>query len=293
MSTRVLPGFTFFSPETLQETLALAGEHGDKARILAGGTDVLVDMKSGRMTADTVISIDRLSELNFIRYSDKDGLELGPLTTVRSLEKSGDISNRYPLLKDAASQFASVQVVNMATLGGNICNASPAGDLLPPLMAMNTELDLASADGNRTVKLTDFYSGPGACDIKPGEIVVRAKAPALPEGYGSSFVRFSRTAEDLAKVSVAALLSMDDGKFRDVRLSLGAVAPVPLRAFAVEAFLEGRDVSNDTIDEAARIALEAISPITDLRSTAAYRMDLTSVAVKRAITNALARGNAE
>ena len=293
MSTRVLPGFTFFIPTTLAEALELVDEYRGKARIIAGGTDVVVAMKCGLVDPGTIISVDKIEELDFIKFSDGDGLELGPLATIHDIETFDKIKNRYPLLIDAAAQFASVQIVNMATIGGNICNASPAGDMLPPLLSMNAELDLVSANGNRTVKLTDFYTGPGKSVMKPGEMVVRLKAPALSKKYGSCFIKICRTAEDLAKVSVAVVLTENGGKFQDVRLSLGAVAPVPLRAFEAEEFLEGREINDSSIEQAVQISLKAISPISDLRSTATYRRDVTGVAIKRAITKALERGKVQ
>jgi len=293
MSTRVLPDFSLVTPTTLQEAIVFADNYQQLAQFIAGGTDLIVNMKSGSSDPGSLIQIGALDELYFLDYNENAGLKLGPLTTVKDIEASPIFKRIYPLFVDAANVFANVQLLNMATIGGNICNASPAGDLIPPLMSINAEVELLSVSGTRTVGLVDFFKGPGKTVMKDNEILGSINAPPLSADYGSSFVRISRTAEDLAKVSASVVLKEDDGKFKDVRISLGAVAPTVIRIFEAEEFLEGRSIDDEVIERAAAIACETITPISDLRSTAAYRKQVTGYATIQAIKKSLKRSRSQ
>ncbi len=289
MSTRVLPEFTLIVPPTLDAAIAILGERPEQARILAGGTDMLVEMKCSDRGAKTLVKIGRLSELNFITYNPARGLTMGALTTIRAIADSPAMKQSYSLMLDAARDFANIQIMNMGTIGGNVCNASPAGDFLPCLLAMNAEVVLRSSAEPRIVKLSEFFIGPRKSQIRPGEIVVAITAPELSTLHSSAFVRFTRTAEDLAKVSAAVVLSIDDGKFSDIRIALGSVAPTPIRVLEAEDFLKNQEVTDAVISKAAKIIQAAIKPISDFRSTAEYRTDITGVAFKQAVAIALAR----
>jgi carbon-monoxide dehydrogenase medium subunit len=277
----------------VDEAIDILGERQEKVKILAGGTDILVEMKCADWGAETLVKISRLSELNFVNYSPEEGLSIGALTTIRAIADSPVMKQSYPLMIDAARDFANIQIMNMGTIGGNVCNASPAGDFLPCLLAMNAEVVLRSSAGQRDVKISEFFTGPRKSQIRPGEIAVAITAPELSTQYSSGFVRFTRTAEDLAKVSAAVVLTIDDGKFSDVRVALGSVAPTPIRVPEAEEFLKNQDVTDAIIGEAAKIAQAVARPISDFRSTADYRTDITVVAVKQAITIALERRNAQ
>jgi CO/xanthine dehydrogenase FAD-binding subunit len=291
MSTRVLPEFTLIVPSTVDEAIAILGERQGQVRILAGGTDILVEMKCTDRGAKTLVKINRLSELNFITHNSENGLTIGALTTIRAIADSSAMKQSYQLMLDAARDFANIQIMNMGTIGGNVCNASPAGDFLPCLLAMNAKVALRSAAEPRTVKLSEFLTGPRKSQIRLGEIVVAITAPALSTLHSSAFVRFTRTAEDLAKVSAAVVLSVEDGKFSDIRIALGSVAPTPIRVLEAEDFLKNQEVTDAIISKAAKIVQSGIKPISDLRSTADYRTDITGVAFKQAISIALARRN--
>ena len=293
MSTRVLPEFRLIVPTTVDEAIGILGERQEKVRILAGGTDILVEMKCTDRGADTLIKINRLSELNFITYNSERGLTIGALTTIRAIADSPVMKQSYPLMIDAARDFANIQIMNMGTIGGNVCNASPAGDFLPCLLAMNAEVVLRSSAGQRDVKISEFFTGPRKSQIMPGEIAVAITVPKLSTQHSSGFVRFTRTAEDLAKVSAAVVLKIEDGKFSDVRVALGSVAPTPIRVPEAEDFLKNQEVTDAIIGEAAKIAQAGIKPISDFRSTADYRTEITGVAFKQAIAIALARRNAQ
>ena len=288
MTTRTLPGFTFITPTTIEEAVSFLDRYREKARILAGGTDTLVLMKKGVASPEALITLGNVKGLDRIKY-DKNGLTMGPLTTIRDVETSETIRDKYPLLAEAARSFGTVQIQNMATLGGNICTASPAGDMILPLLAMDADIDALGNKGRRTIGLRDFFTGPGKTVMSADEILVEIRVRPLPRGNGSSFIKIGRTMEDLSKVSVSTILSVANNRFRDVRIALGSVAPTPIRAIEAEGFLEDKATSSSVIDKAAVLACNGIAPITDDRSTAQYRMEITRVIVKRAIVKALER----
>ncbi|XAT59956.1 xanthine dehydrogenase family protein subunit M [Rhodobacteraceae bacterium Araon29] len=289
MSTRVLPDFSLIPSESLKAAIELVDRFQNGGQMIAGGTDLLVAMKSGSANPDTLIQIGALEELNFVEYNDDTGLKIGPLTTIRDVEIIPIFGKVFRLFVEAANGFANTQLLNMASIGGNICNASPAGDMLPPLLCMNANIDLQSTAGKRNVKLINFFIGPGKTVMKKNEILVSINAPALPLSYGSNFVRIRRTEEDLVKVSASVVLNVVDGKFNDVRVALGAVAPTPIRVSDVEDYLDGRIVDDATIEKAGLIARDAIVPISDLRSTATYRKQVTAYAVESAIRSSIER----
>lgn len=290
MTTRIIPSFNLYTPTTIKEARVLVDKYRGRAKVLAGGTDLLVAMKKGLLSPQFVIKITRIKELRFIKYDKMKGLSLGPLTNIAEIEKSKTIGRKYELLADAAKSFGTVQIQNMATIGGNICNASPGGDMIIALLAMNAKLVLMGSKGKRTVWLKEFLLAPGKSLMKTNEILVEIRAELLPEKSASRFIKIGRSAESLSKVSVGVIVCLEKNKFKDVRVSLGAVAPTPVRAFEVEEYLKGKEATNSVIDEAATLISKEIRPITDIRSTAAYRGKVTRVYVKRAIMEALERG---
>jgi aerobic carbon-monoxide dehydrogenase medium subunit len=289
MSTRVLPKFSLLIPQSLNEALGIADKLGDRARFLAGGTDLIVKMKIGAIEPEILIGIKKIKELRTISYDRDSGLAIGTLATYRDLFQSPAISASYPILHDVTYVFANEQLLNMGTVGGNICNASPAGDLIPVFLVLGASVDLLSPAGIRSVRLADFFVGPGKTVLRPGELLSRITVPALAADVAGCFLRIARTAEDLAKVSAAAVFAVREGEFADVRLALGAVAPTVIRLPEIEAFLEGRPADDGTIETAVGMVAKLISPITDLRSTAKYRAKVAGIALKRAINQCISR----
>ena len=286
MNTHIVPvEFEYFEPRTLEEALRLLDEWGEDARVLAGGTDLLVQMKLRRVEPRCLINVKRLG----LRYIREEGEEvrIGALTRLRDLERSELIEREFPALHEAVRAMASVQVRNMATIGGNLCNASPAADTAPPLMVYGARLRLKSLRGERAVPVEEFFRGPGETVLERGEILVEVEAPR-PRG-GSAFIKLSRTAMDLAKVNVAVLVSLEGGVISAARIALGAVAPTPVRAREAERFLEGRAPTRENFRRAGEIASTEIRPITDLRSTAWYRREVSKVLVADALERAVGR----
>ncbi len=285
-----LPPFHYFQPSSLAEVISLLNEHAGEARLLAGGTDLLVLMRERNCTPSHVINIKDISGLDRIDYDDRNGASIGALTTISDLEESEVIKTRYQLLHDAASQMATAQVKNMATIAGNICRASPAADTVPPLLVLEAEIEIAGEAKSRVVPLDDFFLGPGETVVRDYEIVTKIRLPVLPSGSGTAFLRVSRVAADLAKVNTAAVITIDDNLLcRHVRIALGGVAPTPIRAKAAEEVLMDSKLSSRLIDEAARAAAEETSPITDVRSSREYRKRVSEVLVRRSLKICLDR----
>ncbi len=286
-NTHIIPvEFEYHEPRTIREALELLARWGEAARILAGGTDLLVQMKMRRVEPKCVINIKRIPELDYVREGPT-GVRIGAATRLRRLERSGTIRRLFPALYRAIRWMASVQVRNMATIGGNLCNASPAADTAPPLMVYGARVKLASVSGERTLPIEDFFTGPGRTAMRPGEMLTEIWIPRQPEGTGSAFIKVARTAMDLAKVNVAVALTLRGWSASDVRIALGSVAPTPMRAREAEAALEGRPPTEDLLRRVGEIASEEIRPITDVRSTAEYRREVTKVIVADALREAL------
>lgn len=287
-NTRILVAeFDYLQPTTLDEVFSHLSEHGDRARLLAGGTDLLVRMKMERDDAACLISLAAVPELQGV--GSRDGLVAGAAASIRSLARSRPVRRRYAALAEACEAFSTVPIMIMATLGGNLCNASPAADTAPPLLAFDARVHLACRAGRRAVALEDFFVGPGETALQDGEVLLSVQVPEPAEGTGSAFLKVGRVAADIAKVCAAVRLVRDGGRIVECRIALGAVAPTPVRARRAEACLTERRFDLHGLQEAARIAAEEVRPITDVRSTREYRRRVSRVIVRDALTTAWRR----
>ena len=279
----------YIAARTLEEALACLAQ-GD-ASILAGGTDLMPQSRAGRVKlARTLLYIGNIAELRGISEVAGGGLRIGALTTITELLDSEQIRARAPMLRQAADQFASDQVRNAATVGGNICNASPAGDTLPPLLALGAKLELASKpNGTATVRslpIEEFFSGPGRSVKKPEELLTAVFLPAPKANAVSRFYKFgTRPALDISTVSIALAGVLDQGRLSNVRLAFGAVAATPLRARQTEAALEGKMLDAATIAAAAAAARNEVKPIDDVRASAWYRQELVHNMTQRMLSH--------
>jgi xanthine dehydrogenase FAD-binding subunit len=267
----------YFAPASLAEALPLL--RGGDATILAGGTDLMPQTQAGRVRfGRTFVNVRRIAELDGIAKT-AEGTRIGALATVTALMQSDLLRERAPVLVDACDHFASGQLRNAATIGGNICNASPAGDLLVPLLVLDAKVELASQpDGvrqSRTVPLAEFFTGPGRTVLKPTELLVAVVLPAPPAGFVARFHKFgTRPALDIAAVSLAIGAVRRDGVLDGVRVAFGAVAPTPIRALRTEAALAGRRLDAATIAAAAAAARDEVRPISDVRASDWYRREM-------------------
>lgn len=281
-----LPVFDYYRPTTLDETLALAERLNGNLSILAGGTDLLVGMKEHRGKHPALIDIKRMPELSAIR-AENGSVCLGATATTRAIAASPLVRERFPMLAHALKFLGSMQVGNRATIGGNLCNASPAADGAPPLLVLGASLKLVGKAGARWVPLDEFFVGPKKTIIDH-ELLSEVRIPAAaPDGRGVYHKLGTRNApEDIGIVSAAVYAVPDAEKkaWQEVRIALGAVAPTPIRARCAEERLQGQPIGENIADEAARIAADKDArPITDVRGSAEYRRAMVAVLVKRAL----------
>ncbi len=262
--------FAYLEPLSVTEAVALLAEHGDSARPLAGGTDLLVQMKMERLAPRFVIGLGRLDALRGIRLGE-DRLTIGALTTIRELAQDAGIRGRYTALAEGCASFSTTQVQAMGTVGGNLCNGSPASDSAPALLALDAEVVLAGSEGETRMPLADFFLGPGKTARHPDQLLIAVEVPAPAPGTGSAFLKIGRVAADIAKANAAIALVRDGARVADCRLAFGSVAPTPMRAHRAEAMLRGQVLTPDLMADAARAASEEVTPIDDVRSTARYR----------------------
>jgi len=283
-----LPQFKFLAPATLDEACALLKEHQGKIKVKAGGTDMIVRLSHRAVKPDYLMSLKKIPGLDQITWDPAAGLTIGALALLREVEVSPIILEHAPMLARAAHATATVQIRNMGTVMGNICNASPSADNIPTLVAMNASIVAYSERGEREISLDDFFLGPGRTALESDELAIAIKVPAPAPRTGVSYQKVSqRSKVDIAAVNIGALVTLDgDGNCKTVRVSMGAVGPTPLRAGKAEAFLVGKPADDDNLAEAGRLAAEDASPISDVRASKEYRKLMVEVLSKRALAEA-------
>jgi len=290
----MLPQFDYARPDTLQDACRLLAANPDAARPLAGGTDLIFDMRLGKKSPALVVDLKCVPGLDEISFDADGAMRLGALVRTRDIEQSDRIRQEFSALTDAIDVLASVQIRNRARLGGNLCHASPSADTPPALIALGATVDIAGPDGTRSLPLEAFFTGPGKTVLTAGEVLAAVTVPPVPAGGGSAYIRNTvRKAMDLAIIGVGAMLVLDrDGRCAKAGIGLGAVAPKPLRAHDAEAFLTGKQLDDATIAEAAKLARSIATPISDVRSQADYRADMVEVYTRRTLALALSRAAA-
>lgn len=283
--------FDYVEPAALPDVFSYLSEHGARARLIAGGTDLLVQVKTERASPTCLISLARVPELQGITSSG--GLTAGATASIWSLAGSHLVRHRYTALAEACQAFSTVPIMIMATLGGNLCNASPAADTAPALLAFDASATLESRAGRRVLPLEHFFLGPGQTALRHAE-VLRSLHLAEPAGpTGSAFLKVARVVADISQVCAAVRLVRDGDRVTDCRIALGAVAPTPMRARRAEAALTGQRFDRERVEEAARIAGQEAQPITDVRATREYRRHASRVLVRDALTTAWLRAGGE
>jgi carbon-monoxide dehydrogenase medium subunit len=279
--------FEYHEPATLEEAATLLRRCEGRASVLAGGTDLLVQMKECIRAPTHVVNVKKILGLDDLKF-DRAGLCIGALTTIREVETSAIVQRDYASLCQSTVHFASIQVRNRATVIGNVCRASPSADTLPPLIADGAVLHILGPDGMRTVALEDFCTGPGKTVLSADELVTHVVVPPPPPHTGKAYIKHGRRVEmELATVGVAVTLTLDGRCCRDIRIVLAAVAPTPLRAVRAEAVLRDRPVDAALIQEAAQTASAESRPIGDVRGSADYRRAMVGVLTRRAIEQAM------
>ncbi len=281
--------FTYLEPASLDEALALLAEHGEDAKLIAGGTGLVNLMKQRLVRPDFVIGLRAIRALAGI--SEKDGLRIGALATIQSLEVSELVRRHAPLLAEACGHVATVRVRSMATLGGAMAHGDPNLDTPPALIAMDGQIVARTRRGERTIPVDRFFTGYFGTVLERDEIVTELLIPKQPAGSGTAFLKFlPATQDDYATVSVATRIALGaDGTIREARVALGAAAMVPVRARMVEAALSGKASDEKTLGDAAPLVVDAIDPIADFRGSAEYKREMAVVHVRRALVEAAAK----
>jgi len=264
------------------EYLKPDSQFGEKAQILNGGTDLIVEMRDKIIQPEYLVDIKAIHQLNRITYNKQDGLNIGATVTLNEISDSKVVQRNYPILAEACKTVGSYQVRNRATLVGNICNASPAADTAPPLLVLEAKVNIVGPDGEKTVLLNQFFVGVKKNILKKGEIVTSVIVPSLRDKWTGVYLKQGRRKDvDLATVGVAVVCIRDE-----IRIALGAVAPTPIRAFKTEELLKGKTIDESLLEKAGKSALTEVSPISDVRSSQEYREEIIKVLVRRAILQA-------
>jgi carbon-monoxide dehydrogenase medium subunit len=272
--------YDYHQPGSLEEAFLLNKDHPGSLYI-SGGTDLMVRIHKKELQPHDLISLRSIPSLSGI--DNGNSVRIGAMTTVSELTKNSQLQERYPALIQAANTLGSVQIRNVATIGGNLCNGSPAADLALPLLVLHAKVRLQSGKTRRDVPLDKFFRGPGETGLSPGEILTDILLEAPEKNAKSIFLKKGRTKMDLALASAAVLITTDGSRCSEARVAVGSVAPTPVRLSIVEEILIGAALSRGLLDEAQKRTAESVSPISDVRSTADYRRHLAGVLVRRAL----------
>lgn len=280
--------FDYAAPHTLAEALTLLAAH-PQARVLAGGTDLLVQLKNGRRETDLVVDLKKIPELKTIHFDPQAGLTIGASVSCAKLTAHADLRRVYPSLAEVAALIGGTAIQGRASLGGNLCNAAPSADSVPLMIALSAVARVAGPQGLRDVPVEEFCIAPGKNLLGPGEFLVNIFFPLPAEGFHAHYLRFvPRNEMDIAVVGVGVSTTVQNGKISAARIALASVAPTPLFVKAAGDALVGQAPTPEAIAHAASIAQEAAKPISDMRAPADYRRHLCGVLTRRALTAALA-----
>jgi carbon-monoxide dehydrogenase medium subunit len=285
--------FEIALPSSVEDCLAILAGHGEEAKLVAGGTDLLPQLKNGLLKPGWVVDLSGVSRLRTLAIDGERGLRIGAAVTARELELHPGLRAGYLAVAESGALVGSVQVRNLATIGGNLCNAAPSADMIPPLLALDAEAVIAGPKGERHVPLASFFLGVRRTVLGPDELLLEIVVPPPGPRSGGNYLRHTPRRElDIAVVGVASQLTLSNGVCAKARIALAAVAPVPLRATAAEQALEGQSVTPPLIERAAQLAVEAARPISDQRGSLEFRRHLVRVLTRRTLTTALERAYA-
>jgi len=280
--------FELYEPKSVEEACRLLAKFRGRARVIAGGTDLLVELKSGQLNLAAVVNLKGIKGLNKITFTRKQGLRIGALVTWTQLLDSKPVSRHYPLLRKAAETLGSVQIRNVGTLAGNISHASPAANGPIPLLVYEAECVVQGPNGSRVIPVGKMFGGVKKNTLRRNEILTEIRVPVPPPGATGTYYKFAlRRAMDLAVVGVGALVRTGNGSFDDVRIALGSVGPKPFRAGRAEKVLTGKVIEDQLIRDAGETAAAECAPITDIRASKEYRIEIVKELTYRAIKEGL------
>lgn len=288
----IINSFEYFSPKTTDEALKLLSDFGEKDfKVVAGGQSINLVMKQGVIAPECVISIKDLSELDYIKFDEKDGLRIGALATHRALEKSEVVKKWFSVLCEMETNLSSVETRNWGTVAGNICHGDPGGDPAPLLIVLNADVTMASVNGERNVPFEEFTVDFYETVVGHDELVTEIHVPTLKPNTGVYYTKFSQIVGDFALASAGVSITLDDKKgiCTDARIALGSVAATPIRVQKAEEVLKGKKVTDELLAEAGRVAMEESDPTDSVEASAEYKRELVGVLVKRVGKEALDR----
>lgn len=281
---RLLPKFDYLAPQTIEEILTLLNEHRGDCKLLAGGTDIIVNLRARQEHAKYLIDIKDVKELQHISFDEKSGLTLGAAVTLNQLIHHDMVSKIYPILGEAASTIGDYEIRNRATLVGNICNASPAADTAPALLILDATVNISSTAGKRIVPIREFFTGVKKTSLVGNELVTSVNVPIPPEKSQAGYLKARRTTgEDVAVIGVGGLVAPNGKDAKSVRLAYASLAPTPVRAYDAEKIFEKKKPVNQLLDEAMPAVMKVVSPISDVRAGKEYRANLVRVLTKRLV----------
>ena len=280
-----VPKFEYFAPETLDEAFSLLQELGEEGSILAGGTDLLVNMKQRAIEPmpKHLINIKKIPGLQYLKTDDNGDLRLGALANIQEIKSFLPIRQRFPSLGQAAGVLSTPHIRNIATIGGNLCNASPAAETAPVLNTLSARVKILSKDQERIVPLEEFFLGPGQSVLRSDEILTEIQVPDPPPNSTSVYIKHGKRLSDIAIVGVALFIRMDGNTCSDAKIALTSAAPTPMRVPKAEALMIGREIDEKLIQEVGKTVSEESRPIDDLRAYAAYRREKAGQLAKEAI----------
>jgi len=276
--------FDCLEPGTINEAVSLLIQYQGRTKVIAGGTDLLNQIRLKMIKPAYLVDVSYIPGLDHIEYDAEGWLSVGALATIRSLEMSTEIQAHHPVISQAASLMGSMAIRNVGTIGGNLCHASPSAETAPSLIGLGAGVKLVGPDGERTVALEKFFTGPGQTVLQTGELMVEIRVPPMPSYTKGIYLKHTtRGTVNPAIVGVAAIVAMDGKRCMETKLVLGAVAPTPLRVKKAEEILNGEEMTDALIEKVARAASDESSPISDLRASADYRKDMVQVFTRHAL----------
>jgi len=279
VNTRILTQeFDYFVPKTIRETVELLNQYGQEAKIIAGGTDLLVQLKQEKISPSYLINIMKISELSYIK--EDGGLRIGSGTKLREVVEFCAKDEKYAALYEALRSLGKAQVLNMGTIGGNLCNGSPSADTAPPLLVFDSRVKICSDQEEKIFDLEEFFKGVNITAMASNELMTEIHIPPIKNGMGSAFMKIARVGADISKITCAVAVERHRDICASCRIALGAVAPVPMRAKAAERTLQGNKVDEPLIEKTGQRVAEEIKPIDDVRSTSEYMRHLSTILFK-------------
>jgi carbon-monoxide dehydrogenase medium subunit len=285
--------FTYLKPTSLNEAFSMLSDHKDECKIICGGQSLLIMMRQGMLVMDYLIDIKGLNELSYITYDEKGGLKIGATTTHRSVEKSGILKQKYPVLVEVEKRLASIQIRNWGTIGGNLAHGdAQAGDLAPTFVALGAQIRLASSRGYRVMLLEDFYTGFFENAMTADELLVEVQVPPVQPRAGTAYAKFNLIGSDQGFVGVASRVVVgENGACKDARIVLGNAGIKPIRARNAEQILKGKNLDDGLLSEAGQVAAGEADPVSDIHASEEYRRHLIGVLTKRMVRQAWERAN--